>query len=87
MMDPPKKGEGKLHTFILQDGDEVEVVAEDGDEVVVRGRDDRREVSSTRGFTLSLKEIVTHRATDNTAPVLLHKYLPVHSIRYSRTPH
>ena len=63
-------------TLILEYGDKVQVAAEDGDEEVMRGRDDRRQVCCTRGLALGLKEVVTHRPTHHTAPVLLHKYLP-----------
>ena len=64
-------------TFVLQDGDEVEVVAEDGHEVVVWGGDDGWDVRCTRGLALSLKEVVTDGPAHHTAPMLLHKHLPM----------
>ena len=44
----------------------------------MRGGDDWGDVRGTRGLSLGLKEVVTHRATDHTTPVLLHKDLPIH---------
>ena len=42
---------------------------------------DREDVRGTLCLHLSLKEVVTHGATDDTMPVLLHKDLPVHTHR------
>ena len=73
-------GKGWIFTFVLQDGDKVEVVAEDGHEVVVRGGDDGWEVRCTSGLALGLKEVVTHRPAHHTAPMLLHKHLPMYTM-------
>ena len=76
-----------IFTFVLQDGDKVEVVAEDGHEVVVRGGDDGWDVRCTRGLALSLKEVVTDGPAHHTAPMLLHKHLPMmHWNTSLRTP-
>lgn len=66
-------------TFVLQDCYKVEIVSVDSDEVVVRGGDDWGDVRGTGRLSLGLKEVITHRATDHTTPVLLHKDLPVRS--------
>ena len=47
----------------------------------MRGGDDRGDVRGTGRLSLGLEEVVTHRATDHTSPVLLHEDLTVYTYR------